>query len=185
MSSSVMAYISSCPRFCQLHHPHPPPLVPNQNQLCLALQLRSCCRIRSKTLWWRCNRWWSSWWIRSRAKTLSNNTRWWWTPRSRSSSRALRYLSTTRCTIRSNRCSRTWWIVIRARTVIVFLRPNNTSNDSYDDNDEYSSNDNDDSFLGGIKWSLFFFFDKRFGFLSLNRSLNAVSCFWVNNSRCW
>ena len=184
MSSSVMAYISSCPRFCQLHHPRPR-LSQTKFDCCLVLlpsyplrrRLRwSRWRIRSKTSWWRCNRWWSSWRIRS--KTLSTVTRW-------CCSRTFRYLSTTRCTIRSNRCSRTWWVVIRARTVIVFLRPNNTSNDSYDDNDEYGSNDNDDSFLGGIKWSLFFFFDKRFGFLSLNRSLNAVSGFWINNSRCW
>ena len=65
---------------------------------------------------------------------------------------------------------------------IAFLRLNNTSHDtshdSYDDNDKHEGDsNNDDPFLGSIKW--FLFLSKRTKFLSLNRSLNVGGCFRV------
>ena len=46
--------------------------------------------------------------------------------------------------------------------IVSFPRPNNTSNDSYSDNDKQGDSDSDDFFLGGInlKWSLFFLGNK-------------------------
>ena len=129
---------------------------------------------------WR--RWWW-WWRWSKILTTSRSRWWWWWTLNSSSNGALRWLPTNRRS-RSTRsgASRTRCI-LRASSIIVLPRPNNTSHHSYDDNDEYGDSDDDDSFLGGIKWSLFFF-GKRIGFLSLNRSLNAVSCFWVNCCCC-
>ena len=66
--------------------------------------------------------------------------------------------------------------------MLSFPRPNNTSNDSYSDNDKQGESDNDDSFLGGIKWSLFFLDKRRIGsFLSLNRSLNEFNLIFGSN----
>ena len=65
--------------------------------------------------------------------------------------------------------------------------PYNTSHDSCDDNDNNQHDDTDDPFLGGIKWYLFL--GKRSDgvitpILSLNRSWNAISNFWVNSWGC-
>ena len=130
--------------------------------------------------WW--NRWWSRWRIR-RSKTLCL-----WGSSNSGPTVTCRYLFTISTRACSNRCFKTWWIVIRARTVIVFPRPNNTSNDSYDDNDKHGDSDNDDSFSGGIKRSLFSLDNRVGSSLSLSMGFNAVSCVWVtgsNNSSYW